>query len=232
MSLAGIGSNHSVERKTLSSQLYSILEQKVVSGEIAPGTRLSEESLADRFNVSRSPAREALSDLERVGLAVRVGQRDRMIAIPTRAMIAEKYDLWWILDVGRTYLCSLEAGLEDHVELRRYVDRMARAVRAKDPKRYAAASAKYYEKIHRGCANDFVNQAGINCDVYLRWLETLYARAFDMSEQAVSEHAEILAAFEQRDLGALSTLIRAHVMRQREHILDRFDAENASTPSC
>src|SRR5580692_8637090 len=93
-----------LERKTLSSQLYEILERKVIAGELPPGTRLSEESVADTYNVSRSPAREALMDLEKSGLAVRVGVRDRMITIPTREMISSKYDLWWIIDVGRTYL--------------------------------------------------------------------------------------------------------------------------------
>jgi DNA-binding GntR family transcriptional regulator len=56
-----------LERKTLSSQLYEILERKVITGELSPGTRLSEESVAETYNVSRSPAREALLDLEKAG---------------------------------------------------------------------------------------------------------------------------------------------------------------------
>src|SRR5580704_1227505 len=91
-----------LERKTLSSQLYDILERKVITGELPPGTRMSEESVAENFKVSRSPAREALIDLEKAGLAVRVGARDRMITVPTREMISSKYDLWWIIEVGRT----------------------------------------------------------------------------------------------------------------------------------
>ena len=211
-----------VERRTLSSQVYEILERKVLEGELPPGTRLSEESLAETYGVSRSPAREALADLERVGLAVRVGMRDRMITVPTVAMISEKFDVWWIVDVGRSYLSSLAATPADHEELRRYVDRMARAVKSRDTKRYQAACENFHVKIRRGCANPYVNQISSDCDLYLHWFEMLYDRMPDVSAQTVQEHNLILQAYEVQDLGALSESIRVHILRQRDRILEHF----------
>jgi DNA-binding GntR family transcriptional regulator len=139
-------------------------------------------------------------------------------------MIAAKYELWWIVDVGRTYLSSLNATSDDLVELRRYVDRMARAVNARDSKRYLAACDKWHKKMRQSCPNVFVNQVGGECDLYLKWLEVLYDRSPDMSEQTVEEHTRILEAYERRDLGALSEAIREHITRQRERILMLFDA--------
>jgi DNA-binding GntR family transcriptional regulator len=228
MKNSGVEDDGLLERKTLSSQLYDVLERKVISGELSPGTRLSEESLAESFKVSRSPAREALMDLERAGLAVRVGQRDRMIAIPTREVIAAKYDLWWIVDVGRTYLSSQTASPEDLAELRTYVERMARAVKSRDSKRYRTACDKWHNKMRQSCPNLFVNQVGGECDLYLKWLEVLYDRSPDMSEQTVAEHQRILKAYEQRSLGALSEAIREHIMRQRERLLALFDVSRAA----
>jgi DNA-binding GntR family transcriptional regulator len=222
MTTVGESAKPLIERKTLSSQLYEILERKVLSGELQPGTRVSEESIAETFQVSRSPAREALLDLERAGLAERVGVRDRMITVPTREMIAAKYELWWIVDIGRTYLSALRASEEDLQELRIYVDRMARAVKARDVKRYRAACDKWHQKIRSGCPNEFVNQVGGECDLYLKWLEVLYDRSPDMSEQSLAEHTRILQAYERRDLGALSESIREHIMRQRDRILGFF----------
>jgi DNA-binding GntR family transcriptional regulator len=222
------GSEPTLERKTLSSQLYDILERKVLAGELLPGTRLSEESVAETFKVSRSPAREALIDLEKAGLAVRVGARDRMITIPTREMISSKYDLWWIVDVGRAYLSALNATKEDYAELHQYVDRMARAVKARDSKRYIAACDKWHKKIRQGCPNTFVNQIGSDCDLYLKWLEVLYDRSPDISEQTVAEHQSILKAYENRDLSALSESIRAHITRQRERLLLLFESSRTA----
>ena len=218
------GSEPALERRTLSSQLYQILETKVITGELAPGTRLSEESVAETYKVSRSPAREALIDLEKAGLAVRLGTRDRMISIPTRETIAAKYDLWWILDVGRTYLSALNATQDDCDELRQYFDRMARAVKSRDAKRYLAACEKWHAKIRQSCPNTFVNQVSGECDLYLRWLEVLYDRSPDMSEQTVAEHQRILSAYVARDLSSLSEAIRTHILRIRERLLLQFES--------
>ena len=223
--------NGAVERRTLSSQIYELLERKVLEGELPPGSRLSEELLAETYKVSRSPAREALADLERVGLAVRVGMRDRMITIPTLEMISQKFDVWWIIDVGRSYLASLTATPALHAELRQCVDRMSRAVKQRDIKRYQAACEKFHDRIRHGCNNNYVNQLSGDCDLYLRWFEMLYDKMPEVSEQTVVEHQSILDAYEKRDLSALSETIRVHIVRQRDRILTHFSRLRVSTAS-
>jgi len=211
-----------IERRTLSSQVYKSLERKVLSGEMAPGTRLSEESLAESYGVSRSPAREALAELERTGLAVKVGMRDRMIAVPTAEMITQKYDAWWVIDVGRTYLASLEATPDDIAELKRYVKAMSRALGSKDEEKYRDNVEKFHGRIRQPCANKYVVEMGRDCDMLLKWFETLYDRNPEMSQIVLDEHQNILDAYEKRDLSQLSMAIRDHVMRQRRRILAFF----------
>lgn len=213
-----------LDRKTLATQLYEILERKIIAGELTPGMHLSEESLAVTYKVSRSPAREALMELEKYGLAVRVGARDRIITIPTREMISAKFDLWWIVDLGRTYLSSLNAAPEDRVELREHLDRMARAAKARDIRRYQSACDKWHGKIRQLCPNSFVNQSSEDCAHYLKWLEVLYDRAPDLSEQNIAEHRAILNAYEERDLAALSIAMRDHITRKRDQVVSMFES--------
>ena len=49
-------------------QIQQLLEQAIFSGELAPGEKLDELELAARFNVSRTPIREALRHLSAAGL--------------------------------------------------------------------------------------------------------------------------------------------------------------------
>jgi len=55
-------------RKSLYEQVYSALRSGILTGEFAPGSRLIETQLTDWFNVSRTPLREALRQLQKEGL--------------------------------------------------------------------------------------------------------------------------------------------------------------------
>jgi DNA-binding GntR family transcriptional regulator len=60
--------------------LAKLLEDEIVLGRLAPNTRLTEEEVAARYSVSRSPVREALRLLERDGLVLRAARRGIWVA--------------------------------------------------------------------------------------------------------------------------------------------------------
>jgi DNA-binding GntR family transcriptional regulator len=213
-----------LHRQTLSAQIYEALEAKILAGDLRPGTRLSEESLAERFGVSRAPVREALASLQRAGLAEKSGSRDRMVAVPNAELIAQKYDLWWVVDVGRTYLASLSATAAECDALEDLIAAMDAAVRAQDARAYRELVNQFHEGIRKACKNPYISEIAAGCDIHLRWFESLYDRHAEICAVAVREHANILAAFRARDFAALSDSIRIHMLRQRDHMLRLFEA--------
>jgi DNA-binding GntR family transcriptional regulator len=213
-----------LQRQTLSAQIYARLEDSVLNGELLPGTRLSEEQLAERFGVSRAPVREALIALESAGLAERFGMRDRAVTMPTPELIKQKYDLWWIIDVGRAYLSSLDATPEDCDALDLLVEKAALAVARDDLPTYLTAVEDYHEKIRSGCRNPDVVKLGAGCDIYLRWFEVLYTRQPLTCIETVNEHRAITAAYRSKNYTRLADSIRVHMLRQRDDVLKQFVA--------
>ena len=51
------------------TDIFRLLVEAIEAGDLAPGTRLRETELAERFGVSRTPIREGLKQLEAQGLA-------------------------------------------------------------------------------------------------------------------------------------------------------------------
>ena len=218
--IAAIG----LHRQTLSAQIYASLERQIMGGELPPGTKLSERLLDERSGARRAPGREAPSALQRAGLAQKPGARDRIGAVPNATLIAQKYDLWWVVDVGRTYLASLAATAAECDALEALIEQMRAAVERQDAAGYRERAAVFHEAIRQSCKNPYVAELAANCDVHLRWFEALYDSHPDVSAETVREHAAILAAFRSQDFAALSESIRTHMMRQRDRMLRLFVA--------
>lgn len=66
--------------ETISKDLSQVLERQIIFGELAPGTRLTEEDLVEKFNVSRSPVREALRVLNQDGLITIASRRGARVS--------------------------------------------------------------------------------------------------------------------------------------------------------
>jgi DNA-binding GntR family transcriptional regulator len=218
-----------LQRQTLSAQIYTRLEDSVLNGDLPPGTKLSEEQLAERFGVSRAPVREALIALESAGFAERFGLRDRAVTMPTLELINRKYDLWWIIDVGRSYLSAQDATKADCDELDLLTEKAAAAVKRGDVPVYLNLVETYHEKIRAGCRNPDMLKLGASCDIHLRWLERLYNRAESTCAETVLEHRAITQAYRAKDYTKLADSIREHMMRQRDNVLRQFMSLTAAS---
>jgi len=64
----------------IADNLASVLEEAIVFLELAPNARLTEEEVAERYGVSRSPVRDALRTLEREGLVLREARKGIWVA--------------------------------------------------------------------------------------------------------------------------------------------------------
>ena len=208
-----------LERKNLNQQVYDQLERQIISGKLAPGSRLSEGEVAAVFGVSRSPVREAILELERVGLATRVGPRARFVSKPTEEKIRDFFETWWILDVGRTYQSSLMAKKSDHLRLLEVIGELEHAVDAKDKQQISQLTEEFHGILYGSAENRLLDRIAAENRKYLEWLTHLYLDNVEESSIWRQEHRRIVAAFIDRDLPSLVDTLRSHILRQGEKII-------------
>lgn len=216
-----------IVRKRLTEQLYEELERQIVGGILVPGTKLSEENVAEVFGVSRSPAREAILELERIGFASRSGPRDRVVTTPTVDTVRDFFQVWWILDSGRTYLASLEATEEDHRRLRQVLREMETAQDRGDELAYSALSEEFHDLLYGRARNQLLERIVRDYGKHLAWITQLYMEHMDESENARREHREIMEAFIAQDLTMLTDALRLHILRQGDQIISNLQARGA-----
>lgn len=59
---------------TLADKALQAIQTSIIKGELAPGSKINEQMLAQRYGISRGPTREALLTLERRRLVVKIGR--------------------------------------------------------------------------------------------------------------------------------------------------------------
>ena len=82
-----------VADQPLVDHLASTLQARVLSGEIPTGTRLRQEAIAREFGVSRTPVREALRQLQAIGIAEVKPNRGAVVRAPTARDLREAYEV-------------------------------------------------------------------------------------------------------------------------------------------
>ena len=136
-----------LQTSSLTSVVQGELERMILSGELAPGAKLTEMALATRLGVSRGPLREAFRMLEEAGLVRTEKNRGVFVRDIPIAEAVEIFDLRAAMDelVGRR--------LAEHItapqlkEIRSLVEQMEQAVKAKDAYHYHLLNLKFHDRL-------------------------------------------------------------------------------------
>ena len=83
----------SVHGNTLAQQIRTALAQRILSGELAPGTRLKDNEVAALFGTSNTPVREALRELAKDGLVEILPYRGSVVRQVSMEEVAEAFEV-------------------------------------------------------------------------------------------------------------------------------------------
>jgi len=81
----------SLNRAVLSDQVKEILLKRILDGEYSPGDRLVEMHIAQEFEISQAPVREALRELEALGFVESEPYRGTRVRAVTKSELTEIY---------------------------------------------------------------------------------------------------------------------------------------------
>jgi len=214
-------------RRELWEDVARTLREAILAGGIRAGASLVEADLADRFDVSRGPIRDALRELAREGLVVSLPRRGTVVSTLSFADIQEVYDVREGLEIAAARLAIERASDAQLAELRTSV----RALEAAwDRDEDYADSLALDLAIHRqivGLASNGRLQA-----VYEQMLIQTQLNAVTAAELNPSlrrgmkraAHRDILRALRARDADGASHAISDHYAYARERLLSGYPA--------
>ncbi len=185
-------------RPNLGHDLASRLRELIVTGELGDGDRINEVHLARELGVSRTPLREALSNLSAEGVVESKPRRGFFVAPLDVAELADLYAMRALLDPE----ALARAGIPHATRLRELESLNAKLRKARKPGAIVELDNQWHRLLIAECPNRMLLW---NIDQFItltRRYEHAYFRETTHIEIAFEDHDRILAALNSRDLKA------------------------------
>jgi len=212
---------HPAEHKLLSRTVADWLAERIITGEEAPGSRLTEIDLARRAGVSRSPVREALRVLEGEGLVDIVPRYGAQVAHLGVEDVEELYACRMLLEPACTRLAVGALTPEDVREL----DELRRRLEAQvtNPREFLSVNIHYFRALVAHCPNETLREL-----VDLTWKRavrywSIFARLPRYAEISIVQHKALHDAVLLGDGDAAERADRLILERALKEIVATFE---------
>ncbi|WP_158609079.1 GntR family transcriptional regulator [Pusillimonas sp. NJUB218] len=196
---------------SMTDHVKEAIESDIHNGNLLPGDALDEARLCERFNVSRTPVREALLQLSVQGLITIVPRSGIYVARLSLPELFAMYELLAELEGICAKFAALRMSRSEVATLRAAHEDAALSRNSKDPAAYGAANARFHALIYEGCHNPFLkSQVALirkRTQVYRQNVFENIARIARSHE----EHGRVVAAIEAGDAETAAEEMRKHI---------------------
>lgn len=220
------------QARTLSGAVADKLRAAILRGEILPGTKLRLEDLRERYDVSLSPLREALSRLAAEGFVMAESQRGFRVAHVSSSNLEEVIRLRCDLEPMALAEAIIKGDDSWEERIVGVFHRLTKIDRADD----RHARKEEWEAVHREFHAVLISACAM--PLLLQFLQTLndlldrYRRLFlernPFDRDVPSEHKDIVDAVLARDSARAAELLRQHIRRTGANLLKSMPAQPSS----
>lgn len=195
-----------------SREVFERLRDAIWSGDLAPGTALREAHLAKQLNVSQVPVREALLQLEHLGLVVRVQDRGTTVTKLTRSEIEQMMEVRRHLEQMAFQLASSRVSPEIEMELRRHLKNMNAAAAKNDHFAIAEEDFKFHQTVWKASGNEVLEKTLERlCIAVYAFVSLKRHAAGETMKSAVRSHKKLLEALLSGDVTVIRKGVDEHL---------------------
>lgn len=203
----------------ISSNLYSQLQRDILTGKLKNGQKLTEQVICEEYNVSRTPVREALRQLESEGLVENILNRGSFVVGLSKQDFEDMFELrkiyeiqavkWAIERITEEEMDALDETFEfmEFYTLRNDIDKML------------TINEGFHKIIYEASHNRMLQQLLSSYQTYLKYLRKDDEYPDDYLATVLEEHRQIFKAFIEKDIEAGAEAMERHISNSRKRRL-------------
>lgn len=212
-----------IEKVSVVDRLAQKLRQRILRNEIKPGEQLRQEALAEVYQVSRMPIREALRQLEAEGLVVFNPHRGVIVSAMSLEEAEELFDLRLLIEPDLVARGAAKASADDLGRAKTALAEMNDAYKTDETAHLGELNWAYHEALYapagRSRSLALVQSLNARIDRYVCLQLTLEDTA---RERAADEHQTLLDLYSAGDADGVKAALENHISRARDAVLQAF----------
>ena len=195
----------------LSTNLYTELQEDVLTGKLKPGEKLTEQKICNEYKVSRTPVREALRQLEMDGLIENIPNRGAFVVGLSRQDIEDMHLLRKDYEMQAVKWAIERITEEEMQELEETFEFMEFYTMKNDINKMLNINTAFHQIIYAATHNRMLKQILTSYQTYLKHCSPSNYYLQDYLDVVLSEHRAIFEAFQAGDVEGGALAMKLHM---------------------
>lgn len=217
--------SQTITRKSLHQELVDRLQLLIISGELAPGSKVPEKKLCEQFGVSRTPLREALKVMASEGLVRLEPNRGAWVTLVTVDEVEEVFPVLGALEALAGELACKHFTDQDIATIETLHQQMEQSYETRDLDAYFAINQQIHAAILAAARNETLAASCQALAIRIQRARYLANMSEERWSTAVQEHQKILQFVIARDSEQLGRALLDHMDTKRQSIIKWLQAQ-------
>ena len=185
------------KKNTRTEILLSEIENMIINGSMMPGDRLDEMMLAKKYEVSRTPVREAIRALTAIGLVQNTGRQGAEVAQISISMLIEMFELMAVLEGMCAQLAARRATEDEINEMYATHKLLEKTFKIGTHKEFYNVNLKFHDQLYNASHTQYLAEETLRLRRRLSPYRMRVTFQPGRMRATLGEHSEILKAIKQ-----------------------------------
>ncbi|WP_171233321.1 GntR family transcriptional regulator [Ruegeria sp. HKCCA4812] len=217
-----------ITKQSLPDVIANDLRERILSGELAEGETIRQEALAEEYDVSRMPIREALKRLNAEGLVQWANNRGGSVTKHSLDEIGEIFDLRILIEVDlfRRAIPNMDPG--EFARCDEILKQMEASYDENDVGKWGILNYQYHSALYaasqRKLTNELLDRVNLQSDRYVR----MHLSVMKQREPAKKEHRDLLRLAREGNVDKACEVLAQHIRRTKEQLLEMIASKRGT----
>ena len=204
------------DKITRAEELRLQLADEIVRGALPPGAALDETDIARRFNVSRTPVREALRQLAASGLIDARAHRGAVVARPSFERLTGMFEAMAELEALCAGFAAERMTIVERRALEDIHEKLRVLIQSGDPQQYHEVNEAFHNAIYDGAHNAYLAELTLSTRSRVQPFRRAQFRNLGRLAKSHVEHDRVVEAILRGEKAVAASAMAAHIVTVRE----------------